>query len=276
MRGGVNDLTDYVLETWISNGQTGRQMLLSGDCTSMRFCLLFKGQGALSGCLPTNSRQLVIGITASKKTSNDNDSAMGAVERFSGTASVQRGHLSRIMHALDRSPAVSYILDSQFRIVYCNPAWNRFARSNGAPRLAGDLVLGSDLFDAIPDVLRPAYSNAFRQVSAGQVWEQSYECSSPNLFRVFRMRIHLLKPSDWFVVTNTLVVEQPHAGTATADSNTYIDVNGFITVCAHCRCSKRVDNSGQWDFVPQYLQLGLESTPKVSHGLCPVCRAYFY
>lgn len=217
------------------------------------------------------------GITASKNISADNDSAMGPDERFSGAVSVERGHLSRIMQALDRSPAVSYILDSQFRIMYCNPAWNRFARSNGAPRLAGDLVMGSDLFDAIPDVLKPAYSDAFRQVlSTGLVWEQSYECSSPTLFRVFRMRIHLLKPRHWFVVTNTLVVERPHGGTAMADANTYVDANGFVTVCAHCRCAKRVDNPDQWDFVPQYLQLRLESTPKVSHGLCPVCRAYFY
>ncbi len=204
---------------------------------------------------------------------------MGPEDRFSGAVSVERGHLSRIMQALDRSPAVSYILDSQFRIMYCNPAWNRFARSNGAPRLAGDLVLGSDLFDAIPDLLKPAYSDAFRHVSStGLVWERSYECPSPTLFRVFRMRIHLLRPGHWFAVTNTLVVERPHEGTSMADAsaNTYVDANGIVTACAHCRCAKRVDNPDQWDFVPQYLQLRLGSTPTVSHGLCPVCRAYFY
>ena len=198
-------------------------------------------------------------------------------ERFSGGVSAERGHLSRIMQALDRSPAVSYILDSQFRIMYCNPAWSRFARSNGAPRLAGELVLGCDLFDAIPDVLKPAYSEAFGEVlSTGLVWAQSYECSSPTVFRVFRMRIHLLKPRNWFVVTNTLIVEQPHSETATADPITHVDANGFVTICAHCRCTRRVDNPDHWDFVPQYLQLRLESIPKVSHGLCPVCRAYFY
>ena len=59
-------------------------------------------------------------------------------------------------------------------------------------------------------------------------------------------------------------------------ANANIDANGFVSICAHCRCAKRVDNPDQWDFVPQYLQLRPESTPKVSHGLCPVCRAYFY
>ncbi len=202
---------------------------------------------------------------------------MAPDERFSGAVSAERGHLSRIMHALNRSPAVSYVLDFQFRIMYCNPAWNFFATSNGAPRLARESVLGFDLFDAIPDVLKPAYSDAFQHVlSSGLVWERSYECSSPTVFRIYRMRIHLLKPRDGFVVTNTLVVERPHAGTATADANKYVDPKGVLTVCAHCRCSKRVDNPDHWDFVPEYLKLKPESTPKLSHGLCPVCRAYFY
>jgi len=90
------------------------------------------------------------------------------------------------------------------------------------------------------------------------------------------MRIQLLKPQGWFLVTNSLIVERSHAGTATADPNTYVDANGIITNCAHCRCSRRVDSLDQWDFVPEYLQPRLESEVQVSHGLCPVCQAYFY
>ncbi len=234
-----------------------------------------RGMRTLFLAKPRNS--IVIRITANADISTHNDLSMGPDERFSGAVSVERGHLSRIMHALDRSPAVSYLLDSQFRIMYCNPAWNRFARSNGAPRLAGELVLGCDLFDAIPDVLKPAYSDAFRRVlTTGQVWEQSYECSSPTLFRVFRMRIHLLRPQDWFIVTNTLVVERWHESMARAEENSYVDGNGITTTCAHCRCSRRVDKPDQWDFVPENLKLRPDSAVKLSHGLCPLCRAYFY
>jgi hypothetical protein len=204
-------------------------------------------------------------------------SLMVPSESFSDTSSMVHGHLSRIMQALERSAAVSYILDSQFRIMYCNPAWNSFARSNGAPQLTSNAVAGFDLFDAIPDVLRAVYSYAFQHVlSTGRVWEQSYECSGPTLFRMFRMRIHLLKPQNWFAVTNALVVERSHARMGTADPNTYVDANGLITNCAHCRWSKRVGCPDQWDFVPEYLQPRLDSAVKVSHGLCPVCRAYFY
>jgi len=193
----------------------------------------------------------------------------------SGAKIVAQDHLSRIMQVLQRSAAVSYILDSEFRIMYCNPAWNRFARSNGAPQLTSEAVVGSDLFDVIPEDLRGLYSDSFRKVLfTGEVWESSYQCSSPTVFRLFRMRIHLLKPQDWFVVTNSLVVERSHARAATADPNAYVDANGLVTNCAHCRCSRRVDSPDQWDFVPEYIRL--ESAVKVSHGLCPVCRAYFY
>ncbi len=201
---------------------------------------------------------------------------MALSESPSAPTKLVHGHLSRIMQALQRSAAVSYIVDSQYHILYCNPAWNGFARSNGAPQLTSDEVVGLALFDVIPDVLKAVYADAFQQVlSTGRVWEQPYECSSPTVFRMYRMRIHLLKPQDWLAVTNPLVVERSHPRTAPADPNTYVDGNGLVTMCAHCRCSRRVDNPDQWDFVPDYLQPKLAAV-KVSHGLCPVCRAYFY
>jgi hypothetical protein len=216
----------------------------------------------------------VIGITDNERRLLLSSSRMVISESSSGAKTVH-AYLSRVMLALQRSPVVSYVLDSEFRVMYCNPAWNRFARLNGAPQLATKIVVGSDLFDSIPEILRAAYSDAFQQVlSTGKVWEKTYECSSPTLFRIFRMRIHLLKARDWFVVTNALVVERPHSGMATNDPDRYVDRNGLITMCAHCRCSRRVDSPDHWDFVPEYLQ-PLESV-RVSHGLCAVCRAYFY
>jgi hypothetical protein len=193
-------------------------------------------------------------------------------------ASLPDGHLSRIAQALHRSSAVAYMLNSEFRIMYFNPAWNRFAEANGASQLTTPSLIGADLFDLIPEVLRPFYSDAFRDVMAtGKVWEKSYECSSPTLFRMFRMRIHVVKPEHWFVVTNSLLVERSHTRMMwRAEPDEYMDANGLITVCAHCRCSKRIDNPNQWDFVPEYVEPALNYTARVSHGLCPVCLVYFY
>ncbi len=202
---------------------------------------------------------------------------MAPGESCSGTKNIVHGHLSGIMQALEHSPAISYIVDSDYRVMYCNPAWNRFAEANGAPHLTSHAVVGSDLFDAIPEVLTGFYSHAFRQVrSTGHVWEQYLQCSSPASFRMYRMRIHLLKPMDWFAVTNTLVVEQSHARTAIADAARYLDHDGSINMCAHCRCTRRAISHDQWDFVPEYLRLSADSVISVRNGLCPVCRAYFY
>ncbi len=90
------------------------------------------------------------------------------------------------------------------------------------------------------------------------------------------MRIHLLKPQDWFIVTNTLVIERAHENPSTADPKVYVDANGIVTMCAHCRCSRCLDKPHQWDFVPEYLERRTESIVRVSHGLCPVCYSYFY
>jgi hypothetical protein len=184
---------------------------------------------------------------------------------------------SRLKEAVDSSPAVSYILDSELHIQHCNPAWDKFARENGAPHLNARDIVGRALLEFIPDVLRPAYSAAFSQVlTTGNVWEKCYECSSPDLYRLFRMRIHLLRPENWYLVTNSLVIEEPHERAAGAAPHIYLDAHSRVTLCVHCRCSKRLDTPNVWDFVPEYLGFGFASPVKVSDGLCPVCRAYFY
>ena len=78
-----------------------------------------------------------------------------------------RTRFFRMIQALEASPAVSYILDARHQFIYCNPAWDSFAESNGAPQITGEVVIGADLFDAVPEVLRAAYSRAFSQVSEG-------------------------------------------------------------------------------------------------------------
>jgi hypothetical protein len=56
------------------------------------------------------------------------------------TTSLVHGHLSRIMQALHRTSSVAYMLSSEFRIMYFNPAWKRFAEANGAPNSGGTLT----------------------------------------------------------------------------------------------------------------------------------------
>jgi len=88
------------------------------------------------------------------------------------------------------------------------------------------------------------------------------------------MRVHQVN-GDWWMVSNALVVEEGHKNTADVNDRIYRDNNGHITMCSHCRCSQRVDKPTQWDFVPQYLVRAAQAMT-VSHGICPICYAYFY
>jgi hypothetical protein len=184
--------------------------------------------------------------------------------------------LHRILRVLEEDPAVSYILDSEYRFIYTNPAWDSFAVSNGAPQLGGEAIIGFKIFDAITSVLKPVYANAFRRATeTAAISQLTYICSSPEKKRQFRMKIYFMERRNWFLVTNSLLAEHPHRKSRHADQEAYFD-RGIITMCAHCRCSKRIDGSNLWDFVPDYLRLqGLQAL-KVSHALCPVCQEHFY
>jgi hypothetical protein len=199
-------------------------------------------------------------------------------------ASMRREHgrdnpetwLFYLLKMLEKSESVSYILDGQLRFMYCNPAWDRFATSNDALALSGESVVGTTLMTSVPDVLTGVYEQAFQSVrETGRVWSKSYQCSSPGQFRQYRMRIHPLKRLDWFLVSNALVVSSQHERVCTASQEMYFN-DGVITMCAHCRCSRRFGPPEQWDFVPEYLQFKGWDLLKVSHGLCPTCQAYFY
>ena len=184
--------------------------------------------------------------------------------------------LIQLVKALDDSPTVSYIVDERFRFVHCNPAWDRFASENGGRGLEREKMIGADLFASIPGVLEDAYRKAFQSLDATRpVWVKAYECSSPELFRTFQMRIHLLEGlSSRFLVTNPLLVERPHDHPSPA-SDVYV-TQDFITMCAHCRCARRKGTPERWDFVPAYLRLTSANTPRVTHGLCPICLVYYY
>ncbi|MGA9527050.1 MAG: PAS domain-containing protein [Terriglobales bacterium] len=182
--------------------------------------------------------------------------------------------LPDLLHTLESSPMVSYAVDENLQVQYCNPAWDRFAVDNGAPELKAERALGTDLRHVIPEDLRPFYLQAFEQAEkSGTVWECLYECSSPQVFRKFQMRIHPLRPPGWALVTNALTSERLHTEVVTAGLVAYVDSYAQITMCSHCRRSRRADKRERWDFVPAHLEPHLSN---ISHGLCPICLEYFY
>lgn len=180
---------------------------------------------------------------------------------------------------LEADSAIIYLLQPDLRIIYCNKAWDRFAENNnGGPGLIRSAILGTRILDVIPEPLKSYYANAFAQVKKeGRPWEDDYECSSPELYRLFRMRMLPLADSYVFV-ENSLRIERPHdleSHAMPGNAGLYLNEHGILTMCSHCRRTRRIGmaEGPVWDWVPSFL---VDPPGRVSHGLCPNCRAYFY
>jgi hypothetical protein len=180
---------------------------------------------------------------------------------------------------LESDPAVIYALEPDFRISYCNQAWDRFAAENGGRNLDRDAVRGVSVLDVTPEPLRTFYLNAYSSAQIQrQPWEHEFECSSPEMYRAFRMRVFPLRLSS-LLVENSLLVERLHGAdreAAEANAAQYVSENGILTMCCHCRRTRRIASEKPfetWDWVPDFL---VNPPGAVSHGLCRMCYAYFY
>lgn len=178
---------------------------------------------------------------------------------------------------LEADPAVIFALDRNLRLVFCNASWDRFARENDGEAWLAEHALGKNIMDVVTEPLQPFYQRAYASArETAEPWEHQYECSSPEKYRAFQMRILPLPTSRGFLIVNSLVVERDHgAGRSEhlAAANAYETKDGLITICSHCRRTLRADGSKAWDWVPDHLRL---RGTKVSHGLCIPCYSYFY
>lgn len=175
-------------------------------------------------------------------------------------------------HVIDESGSVIYVVDSDLCIQYCNSAWDRFAIENGGEQWLARQAAGVNVMDITVSGLQEFYRSAFQKAEGG-VYEFDYQCSSATRLRLFRMQIFGSKISHSFAVVNSLRVDRPHPAGLPADTRLYASTKGIVSVCAHCRKARRRGVEQQWDWVPEFL---IDRTITLSHGLCEVCRDYFY
>lgn len=178
---------------------------------------------------------------------------------------------ARIAEARDsRCTVVGLFPD--FRVGFWNDAAARFYAVNGGE---GGLQLGVSVVDVVADPrLRSFYRDLFLTVqNCGAPADHDYECSSPQTYRRFRLRVYPL-PEDGLLLRHLLTVEQPHPrASAPRDERIYRDDNGFIVQCSHCRCTRRADDRATWDWVPDYVA---RMPPETSHGLCKPCFRHYF
>ena len=178
---------------------------------------------------------------------------------------------------LDLNPAVIYILNPDLCIGYSNLAWDKFALINDGEALIRPANLGLNVLQVVPEPLKQFYREGFTGVQqSGEIWTHEFECSSPETYRVFQMRV-LRLPGSYLMVENSLRQDVPHDLDPWALLHpNYANNSGIVTMCCHCRRTLRVGPQPHrvWDWVPHFLTR--ERTAKVSHGLCDTCRVYFY
>jgi hypothetical protein len=177
---------------------------------------------------------------------------------------------------LEGSPYACFVLTESLDIAYCNAAWDRFALQNGgADRVLAAQIVSRNLLDFIAPELKDYHAGLFAQArSLGRAVSHDYECSSPSVFRQFRMQIYPLLAGRGFTVINSLTVERPHNRLVWEPSEAvYRNSNGLIRMCANCRRTNRAGHPDIWDWVPAYLE---RTRRDVTHGLCPVCAEYYY
>jgi hypothetical protein len=183
---------------------------------------------------------------------------------------------------LEASEAIVFGLWRDFSLAYVNPAWVCFADSNdGQPYINDVWGVGSQYLDAIPGKLRTFYEHFLTAAPVpGTTLHPAahvYECSSPTVFRQYRMQVYALRERLGYIVNNALVVERPHDPLTRTphdpDLPQYVDAVGIITQCSHCRLVRHVGARERWDWVPAWVE---HVQPNTSHGLCAMCFSYYY
>lgn len=176
--------------------------------------------------------------------------------------------------ALREDPGTLVAIREDGTILWYNASWAGFARDNGFGDVESRFGVGASYFEGISGELRAFYEDVVHACDAThEPFEQQYECHSPARRRTFRMRVLPVK-DHVLLVSHSLVVEGPHeepAVDAPLDA-TYRGEGGIVTMCSNCRRTRRVGEA-RWDWVPGWVA---RQPARVSHGICPLCRGYYY
>lgn len=173
---------------------------------------------------------------------------------------------------IDASDNQVYLLDTDLRVLHRNPAATRFILDNsGQP---GALPSAEPVTRHFAEPVRSFYKSLFEAAQlVGDPVDHDYDCSSPGLYRRFRLRIYP-RPDGRLLLRHQCIVEKPHpAAPMPHRHDRYRTAEGLITQCCHCRATRRVDDPLTWDWVPELVET---LRPDISHGLCHPCFEHYF
>ena len=174
--------------------------------------------------------------------------------------------------ALELDPSVIYFVDRHLNIIWCNAAWDRFARENRGLHLVREQMMGFPLLRAFPETLVDFYTSLYQSVLAtGVPASHGFECSSDTIYR--RIHLYVLRNPHEFglILINSPVVEYPHGPERPAHPPPHgLDP---VPMCCHCRRTRLRSDPQEWVWVPGFVR---DPPPRVSHMICTPCRTLHY
>jgi hypothetical protein len=171
---------------------------------------------------------------------------------------------------------VCFALDEKLELIYCNPAWDRFAVQNGAPHLLAEKVLGAPVLRSTSGELSVYYQSLYdRALADRKPREHDFHCSSADVERLMRMHVYPLRSVPALLIVCSLRVERPHAETSGEPiQGLYRNEHGFIVMCSNCRRTHRAGVEPEtWDWISDFVA---HQPPLVSHSLCGLCLEYYH
>jgi len=181
----------------------------------------------------------------------------------------------------DRAPSPSpeepdadldYSVDAEDRIVAVEEEWERFARSNAAPGLAGALH-GRSLWDFISDpTTRELYRDMLKRVRAGTPIRIPFRCDAPDRRRFMELQVVAEADGTVHFHSHLLRLEwrDPVELLGSGPRN---PATPPLNICSWC---KHVEVEEEWIEVEEAVErlelFGDHPPPLLSHGICPSCE----
>jgi hypothetical protein len=173
-----------------------------------------------------------------------------------------------------------YVVDRNYHIVDYNNGYKLFAIENDGEEILEKWLIGSNVLSAIPDIIRNNIKKMYDDVLLNnKIIEHEYDCHSPTVFRRFKMRI--LPFMNGFALHEHCQIESSELRGAHELSDGeiesgYMDINGIIHQCCHCRRIQSCTDTNNWVWVISLISRNSTFSSDISHSICPVCLFHYY
>jgi hypothetical protein len=173
----------------------------------------------------------------------------------------------------ETSAGMTCVIDSKSTIVYCNPAWDYFARRNDGERATSSYVVGHAYLAYIPEVLLPRYRQLITNATVERaVCGEDYEGRSAQAYYRYRLTLLPIPGTSLVAMVHSVFVERAVPQQPMRASEYHHGPGKVVTMCAQCRRTRRNPNH-HWDWVPEFVKT---APRRVSHGICPECTMLLY